>query len=129
LSVKRDRAIYWTTTGIIAVLMLWSSFNFAFSATQQDAFRHLGLPNWFRLELTIAKVLGVVALLLPATPELVREFAYFGFALTLVSAEVAHQASGDSILLAVPHALFLGILVLSYLYGHRLRSDALSKPA
>lgn len=118
--MKKDKYIYWATTGIIAVLMLWSSYNFAFNEEQKGAFVHLGLPNWFRLELTVAKGLGALALLIPAVPSKIKEFAYFGFGLTFVSADIAHLSSGDTAWLIVPHWSFFGILVVSYLYYFKL---------
>jgi len=119
-TVKRDRILYWVTTGIIAVLMLSSALYFAFGPNQEAAFHHLGLPAWFRVELTVAKLLGVVALVLPATPALIRQFAYFGFGLTIVSADVAHLSSGDPVYYVLPHLFFLGCLVTSYVLFHQL---------
>jgi hypothetical protein len=118
--MKKDKYIYWGSTGLIAALMLWSSYNFAFNEEQKDAFRHLGLPNWFRLELTVAKGLGALALLIPAVPSKVKEFAYFGFGLTFVSADIAHLSSGDTPWLMLPHWTFFGILVVSYIYQRKL---------
>ncbi|WP_437912731.1 DoxX family protein [Sorangium sp. So ce302] len=120
MAMKKDRYIYWATTGLIAALMLWSSYNFAFNEEQRDAFRHLGLPDWFRVELTVAKGLGALALLIPVVPSKVKDFAYFGFGLTFVSADIAHLSSGDSRWLILPHWTFFGILVVSYLYHHKL---------
>ncbi|MFT3769769.1 MAG: DoxX family protein [Minicystis sp.] len=119
-AVKRDKVIYGITTGIIAALMLASALNFAFNESQKDAFQHLGLPGWFRIELTAAKLLGVAALVLPVTPRLLREFAYFGFGLTLVSADIAHLSCGDSPWFVLPHAFFFLTLVVSYRLSHRL---------
>jgi DoxX-like family len=48
------------------------------------------------VELTVAKTLGVLAFLIPSVPLKVKEFAYFGFAITLVSASIAHFAVGDA---------------------------------
>jgi len=121
--MKRERSIYWATTGIIAALMLWSAYNFAFNEAQRDAFRHLGLPNWFRWELTVAKVLGALALVLPGVPDKIKELAYFGFALTIASADVAHLASGDPVWFVVPHWTLLGILAVSYVH-HQKRARA-----
>ena len=62
-------------------------------------FPHLGLPDYLRIELTIAKALGVLALLIPAVPRKVKEFAYFGFGITLISASIAHfsvESDSDS---------------------------------
>jgi hypothetical protein len=120
-TVKRDKIIYWISTGIIATLMFASALNFAFNDSQKGAFQHLGLPDWFRLELTAAKLLGVLALVLPATPPLLRQAAYFGFALTIVSADIAHLSSGDPAWFVLPHAFFLATLGVSYVFFHRLR--------
>jgi hypothetical protein len=59
-----------------------------------EAFTHLGFPGYFRVELSWAKLLGVVLLLAPV-PARIKEWAYAGFAITLVSALVAHFAVGD----------------------------------
>jgi len=57
-------------------------------------FTHLGFPAYFRVELSWAKVLGVVLLLAPV-PTRLKEWAYAGFAITLGSALIAHFALGD----------------------------------
>ena len=59
-----------------------------------EAFTHLGFPSYFRVELAWAKILGIVLLLAPVPPRL-KEWAYAGFAITLVSALIAHIAVGD----------------------------------
>ena len=119
--MKKYKTIYWIATGIVAGIMLWSALNFALNPEMKDAFAHLGLPDWFRIELTIAKLLGVAALTLPMIPATVKEFAYFGFAIVLVSAAVAHLSSGDSVLLEIGHSSFLASLIVSYLYYHKLK--------
>jgi hypothetical protein len=118
--MKKDKAIYWTSTGIIAILMFVSALNFAFNKDMEGAFRHLGLPDWFKVELTNAKFLGVLALVLPFAPRITKEFAYFGFGLVLVSADIAHLSSGDPVWFVIPHMAFLSILTVSYVYYHRL---------
>lgn len=121
-TVKRDRIIYWVSTALIALVMFGGALNFALNPGQKEAFQHLGLPNWFRVELTAAKILGSLALVAPMTPALAREFAYFGIGLTIVSADVAHLSSGDPAWFVLPHAFFLGVLVVSYRAFHRLRA-------
>jgi len=74
----------------------------------KGAFTHLGFPSYFRIELTTAKALGVLALLIPGIPRKVKEFAYFGFAITLISASIAHFSVGDSLPFVVDPLLFLG---------------------
>ncbi|MCW3125544.1 MAG: DoxX family protein [Bacteroidetes bacterium] len=116
----KDKIIYWTSTGIIAAIMLWSAYNFNFNDTYRAAFHHLGLPDWFKMELTFAKILGTLALLLPFTPYRLRMFAYCGFAIVLLSTPIAHLSSGDSPLMEVGHAFFFVTLTVSYIYYHRI---------
>ncbi len=118
--MKKDKIIYWISTLIIAAFMSWSVYNFTFDPEYHDAFRHFGLPDWFRVELTVAKVLGVLALVIPFVPRFIKEFAYFGFALTLISAPIAHLTAGDSPLLEIGHSFFLITLIVSYVYYRKL---------
>lgn len=117
--MNENKIIYWITTGIVAAVMAWSAINFSFNEQMKGAFAHFGLPDWFRVELSVAKILGVLALTVPATPGRLKEFAYFGFALTIVSACVAHISSGDGILRGLEPLVFLGFLTASYVYYHK----------
>ena len=114
---KRDATIYWLTTGTVCVVMMFSAVNFNLKeplGPMKGAFTHLGYPSYFRLELTAAKALGVLALLVPGVPRKAKEFAYFGFAVTLVSASIAHFSVGDPALFVIDPLLFLTALVGSY---------------
>ena len=63
---------------------------------------------------------GGLALLIPGVPLKVKEFAYFGFAITLVSASIAHFAVGDAgrpplyAFYIVDPLIFLALLSVSY---------------
>lgn len=121
--MKRNRVIYWISTGIVCAVMLLSAVAFAFFDRvfyPDGAFNHMQLPNYFRIELTIAKVLGVPALLLPNVPGKIREFAYFGFGITLFSAAWAHFSVGDPFYNIIDPLLFLGLLIVSYRYRSRV---------
>ena len=55
----------------------------------------------------------------------VKEFAYFGFAITLVSASIAHLGRGDaslSVLFVIDPLVFLGLLTVSYVYFEKSHS-------
>ncbi|MFT3926905.1 MAG: DoxX family protein [Myxococcales bacterium] len=108
---RKTKLIYWISTSIIFVLMFGSGLTFAFAT---EAFQRFGLPDWFRVELTAAKLIGAMVLVLPRVPAKIREFAYFGFGLTIVSADIAHLSSGDTAWYLLPHATFLGLLFTSY---------------
>jgi len=75
--------------------------------------------------LTIAKILGVLALLIPSIPATFKEFAYFGFAIVLISASIAHFSIGDGMMFVVDPLIFFCVLIVSYAYfrkRYRLRS-------
>jgi hypothetical protein len=129
---KRQKITYRTATGIICTIMIFSVINFIFNDHfpfpngPEGAFVHLGLPQYFKIELTTAKILGLLALLIPNIPFKIKEFAYFGFGITLISASIAHFARGDarlSVLFVIDPLVFLGILMVSYFYfekSHRV---------
>jgi hypothetical protein len=129
----RDRLIYWISTSLVCAVMVFSVLSFTFYDRfpfpngTEGAFAHLGLPGWFKAELTAAKTLGLVALLTPGVPRLAREAAYFGFGLTLLSASIAHLARGDaglSVLYVLDPLVFLGLLVVSWRYERKLHEPA-----
>lgn len=75
--------------------MLFSAYGYLTSEEMKGAFTHLGFPaDFFRIELAIAKVLGVAALILPFVPRTLKGLAYAGFTINLISALVAHVANG-----------------------------------
>src|SRR5438477_8690642 len=123
ITMTKEKAIYWTATGLVCAVMVFSAINFNLEhplGPMKGAFKHLGFPDYFRIELTVAKALGVLALVMPGIPSKVREFAYAGFTITLISASIAHFSSGDPILFVIDPLLFLGALVTSYVYFNRL---------
>ena len=134
----REQLIYRTATGFVLTVMVFSIINFIFNDHfpfpngPEGAFVHLGLPGWFKAELTIAKMLGVLALSIPNIPAKIKEFAYFGFGLTLISASIAHFSRGDarlSVLFVIDPLVFLGILMVSYFYFVKSHSFAAAEEA
>lgn len=95
--MKRQQIIFWTTTGLFAFFMLFSAYNYFTSQDFKAAFLQLGFPDYFRIELAVAKIIGVLALVLPFVPKPIKVFAYVGFTIVLISALIAHIAIGDSV--------------------------------
>jgi hypothetical protein len=85
---------YWVFTGIFALQMGFTAYAQLCLPVAQ-VFAHLGFPNYFRIELCVAKIAGVGVVLLPMAPATLKEWAYAGFAIVLVSALIAHLAVGD----------------------------------
>jgi DoxX-like family len=126
--MRRDKIIYWSATAIVCGIMAFSAVNFNLShpfGPFEKPFSHLGLPDYLRIELTIAKALAVLALLIPPVPRKVKELAYFGFGITLISASIAHFSVGDGVMFVIDPLLFFGALIVSYAYFNKIADEPL----
>ena len=117
---------FWIFTALFSLQVGFTAYaQLALPQVAQE-FVHLGFPNWFRVELSWAKFAGVAALLIPAVPARLKELAYAGFAITLVSAVLAHLAVGEGIdawgWAAGTGALWAG----SYFFWRRLQTAPVS---
>lgn len=120
--MKQDNIIYWVSTAFVSALMLFSAFAYFTNPGMAEIFKHLGFPDYFRVELGIAKIIGVAALLIPMVSSRFKEWAYFGFAVIFISAVIAHLSSGDGFdgaSLPLSALLFLSI---SYIYYHKIQN-------
>jgi len=112
--MKTPKIVYYLTTGIISGMMLFIAFETLTKPEVKISMAHLGFPDYFRIELGIAKILGAIFLWMPL--RLLREVAYIGFAIMFASASLAHLAVGDPAGKVVAGILFLAILIVSYVY-------------
>jgi hypothetical protein len=116
---------FWITTALLCFQLAFTAYAQLRLPQVAAAFTHLGFPAYFRVELSWAKFIGVLALLAPV-PARLKEWAYAGFAITLVSALIAHFAVGDGPE-AWGWAAGTGVLwLLSYFFWRRLQ---LSRPS
>lgn len=122
--VKADKAIkiiYYITTGIISVSMILIGFKTLADPEVKTGMAQLGFSaDFFRIELGITKIIGAALLWLPV--RLLKEFSYFGFAITFVSAALAHFSAGDPAGRTLTAIVFLIILLISYLYNYKFQS-------
>ncbi len=91
---KGMRLGYWAVTGLLCLQLAFTAYAQLSLPQVAEAFAHLGFPDYFRIQLSLAKLVGVALLLLPVPPRL-KEWAYAGFAFDLASALIAHLAVGD----------------------------------
>jgi len=94
INVAKPRLGFWIATTLFCVQIGFTAYAQLGVPQVAAAFTHLGFPDYFRVELALAKFLGVVLLLAPV-PARLKEWAYAGFAFTLGSALIAHVAVGD----------------------------------
>ena len=124
LSISRSKGMvigFWTVTVFFCLQIGFTAYAQLRLSQVAEMFSHLGFPAYFRVELSWAKLLGVVLLLVPV-PARLKEWAYGGFAITLASALIAHISVGDG-LKVWGWAAATGVLWgLSYFFWRRLQA-------
>jgi hypothetical protein len=123
---KQKRTWYWLAKGFISFFILFSAY---FSYTHVEDLRQLGFPDYFRMELVTAKVIGAIVLLLPFTPVRIKEWVYAGFVIAMVSALIAHICSRDPLSKVIFVSVDLSIILLCirYVSAKDLSYNKLSK--
>ncbi|MGA3135263.1 MAG: DoxX family protein [Terracidiphilus sp.] len=117
---------FWIFTALFCLEMSFTAYYELMRLPEAaQAFTRLGFSAAsFRVELSWAKVAGVVALLLPMLPARVKEWAYAGFAINLVSALIAHLSIADRPAALAPSAITSVLWGLSYFFWRRLQAGA-----
>jgi hypothetical protein len=118
---KRIVIGFWMATALFCLQMGFTAYAQLQLPQVAEAFTHLGFPDYFRVGLSWAKLVGIVLLLAPV-PARLKEWTYAGFAFDLGAAVIAHLAVGDG-----PEAWGwpVGTCVLwglSYLFWRRLEA-------
>jgi hypothetical protein len=109
------RVGFWLATGFFAVWMLFTAYAELAIPAAEAAFTHLGIPNYLRIEISLAKIIGTLVLLLPVPPRL-KEWTYAGFAIDLISAVIAHVVSGDGPAVYMWAVVAAVVLFISYFF-------------
>ncbi len=118
--MKKTKIFYWITTGLFGAFMLFSAIPDILSIPEALTFMsHLGYPNYIVPFIGVAKLLGVIAILVPGFPR-IKEWAYAGLAIDLTGATYSVIASDgfkpDVLIMLLP----LGFMVASYLLHHKI---------
>lgn len=118
---KKDRILYWVFTSLV---VLTDSFPAIFfnSPMAIAGTRHLGFPDYFRVELSLGKIIGGILLLIPAIPDRVKEWVYIAFGITNISALIANIAVDGVTPMASGPLIEMGILIVAYIYFHKTRT-------
>ncbi|GAB4016374.1 DoxX family protein [Spirosoma koreense] len=119
--MKRLTMLYWVATTLFCLWMLGNAYAYLTSEEARRLCVHFGFPDYFRIELAVAKLLGVIVLVLPKLKGRAKEWAYAGFVITVLSGFIAHLASGDSFRESASALLALGLVLVSYVSYHRLQ--------
>ncbi len=105
---------YWLMTGLFCLAMAaGGTMNLLRVEPQQVVIEKLGYPEYLMTILGVAKLLGVIALLLPGFP-LLKEWAYAGFTFDLLGAAASHAFVGDPVMETLLPLIILAIAAVSY---------------
>ena len=117
---KKYKIIYWIATGLIALFELSGSF-FMNSQAAIDGMHHLRLPDWFRWEVSIGHLIGGILLIVPINSR-IKEWVYVAFGIDFISAFIAYLSIDGITGNTFSPLITLGILIVSYIYYHRLKN-------
>jgi hypothetical protein len=121
--MKHPKRLYWVITSLMAAFMLMASIPDILQIPQAVAlFIHLGYPTYLLPFIGVAKVLGVMAVLVPGFRRL-KEWAYAGLVFDLIGAAYSHLAVGDPPSAWTFPVIGLMLVAGSYLLYRRRLSD------
>lgn len=93
-TMKITKILYWVFTALTVGVFAYSAQMYLLNQEMvQGFFTALGFPTWLVIPLAIAKIMGIVAILV-RKPRVLMEWAYAGFFFDAVLATAAHYAAG-----------------------------------
>ena len=118
---KRDKILFWVSTILFCAFMLTSTIpNIMSTAEWVEVFKQLGYPVYMLPFIGIAKLLGIIALLVPGFPRL-KEWAYAGMFFDLTGAVYSGLMVGGfnplMLVMLIPYVLG----TLSYIFYHKMQ--------
>ena len=119
MNKKTINIVYWASTGLLCAGMLMSGIlSFIHTPDSEKGMAMLQLPMYLSPFLGTAKILGVIALLVPGFPK-IREWAYAGFCFdALGAAWCIYSSNGFCKELPFP-IIFLVIIFTSYFMNQK----------
>ena len=115
--MKTNNIIYYTTTGLLSVLLLFSAGMYFFNYDEvAGMFTNFGYPTYIIYPYAVAKILGLIAIWFVAN-KTVKEWAYAGFFFAFIFAFFAHVMIGDGE--QIPAVLAMILLIVSYIYSKK----------
>jgi hypothetical protein len=126
--MKKAKIIFWSATLLIILwegLMPVGTLLFAHQYFNAGT-KPLGYPDYFAYALIVCKVLGVIAITFPNTPQLLKEWAYAGLTFNLVFAFISHACVDKNIGFMLMPLVVMAILAISYFYNRRIQGFRLN---
>ena len=119
MNKKTINIIYWISTGLILAMMLFSAVSSFIENPDGDKMMAvLGYKPYVLHLLGVAKILGVIAILVPGFPRL-KEWAYAGLMFDLIGATYSFYASGFAFKDWFFMLILIAVLLCSYIFYHK----------
>ncbi|WP_462251582.1 DoxX family protein [Ferruginibacter sp.] len=118
--MKATKIIFWVSTIIIFLFEGVMPALFSQQKESIEGFTHLGYPVYFVTVLTVFKVLGTLALIIPQVPKRIKEWAYAGFTFDFLCASISYFVVDGIVFFAFFPLIILAILMVSYFSYHKL---------
>jgi hypothetical protein len=113
---KTINILYWIFTVLFALAI------FSTCIPNEEGYKFitgiLGYPGYFVNYIAVMKVLGVIALLIPGFPR-VKEWAYAGLFLDMISAVYSFYATDTLTIDSWVMLVFFGLGIASYVFYHK----------
>jgi hypothetical protein len=117
--MKKIRIFYWITTGLFLLMMAFSAISSLASPDKAvEFFKTMNMPYYLISFLSIGKLLGVIAILIPGYPRL-KEWAYAGLTFDLIGAVWCNYAVGKPAAEWMPILIFVALAFVSYFLYHK----------
>jgi len=117
--MKKTKTLFWIITGLFSAFMLFGAIpeilNTKDSVTLMN---HLGYPSYLAPFLGVAKILGIIGILIPGFPR-IKEWAYAGFSFDLIGATYSGIGADGLHLQELFMLIPIAILVASYILYHK----------
>jgi hypothetical protein len=121
--MKKTKIIFWVTTGLLSAMLGIGAVYDAISAKEAvDHVTRIGYPAYIVPFLGVAKILGIIAILVPKYPRL-KEWAYAGITYDLIGAFYSHIAFGDGPDMWAGFLIGFVLIAVSYIYHHKLQRE------
>ena len=122
--MKKTKIIFWVVTGLLAVMLGIGSVYDAISAPEAvEHVTRIGYPAYIVPFLGFAKILGLIAILVPGYPR-IKEWAYAGIFYDLLGAFYSHIAFGDGPDMWAGFIIGFALIAVSYIYYHKLQRQS-----
>ncbi len=114
MNPKTTKITYWVLLTLFCLFHIMDAiFGLSKAKAGIDAMNAMGYPVYLMTFLGVLKLLGVAALLQNKF-RTIKEWAFAGFAFTLIGAAVSHAAVHDQVAFIIMPVVFLAILFVIY---------------